>query len=165
MEDTFSTSLVVFALNVLYGRAKNARTSALRDFRKWQMNFKKIAWWFPRNFDALNTILRSRTTYDQYFGPLPALERAFLAPPMHNWSFSAYNSRTKASTWKWVSPSKRSRSVDAKTCINFCVLTNIFWFYAIWMMQVLAVTGNLLSERTILKFFWKKDHLEGNEKH
>ena len=60
----------------------------LRQSKRFQqmtkMNFKKIAWWFPRNLDALNTILRSRTTYDQYFGPLPALERAFLAPPMHN---------------------------------------------------------------------------------
>ena len=119
---------------------KKLNKSTKRFQQMTKMNFKKIAWWFPRNFEALNTILTSKTTYDQYFGPLPALEWAFLAPPMHNWPFSAYNSRTKASTIKWVVPSNRSRSVDAKTCINFCVLTNICWFNAIWTWRVSALS-------------------------
>ena len=87
--------------------------------RMKKMNFLKIAWWFLPNMDAVNTILREKMTHDQYFGPLPALERAFWPRCMHISPFPAYNLRTKANTFKWVISMEGSRLVDAETYINF----------------------------------------------
>ena len=65
-----------------------------------KMNFLKIAWWFLPNIDAVNTILRKKKTYNKYFSPLPALERAFWPRREHILPFSAYNFGTKANIIK-----------------------------------------------------------------
>ena len=145
------THSLLLAFNEHIGTSHNKRFQQMT-----KMIFQKIAWWFPRNFEALNTILGSKTTYDQYLGPLPAPERAFLAPLMHIWPFNAYNSRTKAWTMKWVVPFSRSHSVDAKTCINFCVLTNICWFNAIWTWLVLAGSAFYSRKGRFWSVFQKK---------